>query len=411
MQATLLTITLILDAVTPAATAPRAYVVGAAPGRAPGDRALQVRRSTSVTLYAVVRLGRGWRARYYTDAPSVRLGGRRIPRRRIRPLKGLAGLRIRWLQVEPYPHHQKRPYPNPNDPTYANAVLYGKRHGRWLGLDRLEYHQTPIPRAHGTWLRVTRAAPSSKKAKGYGGLGTMRYRVQVTWAGGRASSPGASASGRGGIGRGVLRVSWREGDDLVGWLTSYYNVPYVFGSARVGGRHQTEEYQGADCADVIVGAARRAGARLGYTNASGLTRYARKVTPKLLMTKHGFTHAEGPRKGRRARLRFGTDVRRGDMVLIDYSGLGATGRSWDHVGVMSADRGRKGWLDPADRHIHTGNLYGVLIEPLSREGKAVVQFLRLRTRYRRAIARQQKRLQRARVRRAKRLAKRRAANR
>ncbi len=391
-------LTLILTSAAPAAPAPKAYVVAAAPGRAPSDGPLQVLQKTRVTLYAVVQLGRGWRARYYTDAPSLRLRGRRISSKRIRPLQRLARVRLRWSLVEPYQHHQHKPYPNKGNPAYSNSVLFGKRHGRWLGFDKLEYHETAIFGAGASKLVVKRATPTHKKVNVHGGLGTMRYRVQVTWKKGRASSPGATSTERGGISPRVLRVSWRAADDLVGWLTSYYNVPNVFGSAGAGGRHQTERYQGADCADIITGAARRAGAKLPYTHAAGLLRYARKVTPKLLLTKSGLVYAEGRRKGQRAHLRFGKQLRRGDLMLIDYVGWNGTGRGWDHVGVLSADRGKKGWLDPADRHIHMGYKWGLVSEPLSSEGKAVVLFLRLRKRYRRAMTNQAKRLRRARKR-------------
>jgi len=402
MHATLLVLSFIVQSATPGAPATRAYVVGAASGRAPGDRPLQVRRGSRVTLYAVVQIGRGWRARYYTDAPSLRLRGRRIPKKRLRPLAALRGAQTRWYLVEPRQHHLMSPSPNPGNPAYSNAVLFGKRHGRWLGFDVLEYHETLIASARGSRLHVKRATPTHKKVNVHGGLGTMRYRVQVTWTGGRANSPGATATRRGGISERVLRVSWREADDLVGWLTSYYNVPNVFGSAGAGSRHQTEQYQGADCADIIVGAARRGGAKLQYTHAAGLTRYARPVTPKLLLTNSGLFYTQGRQKGQRARLRFGKDVRRGDLMLIDYVGWNGTGRGWDHVGVLSADQGQKGWLDGADQHLHMGYKWGLVSAPLSSEGKAVVQFLRLRPGVRRSMARWRKRLLRAEKKRARR---------
>jgi hypothetical protein len=398
MHAMLLTVGLVLEFATPAAP-PVAIVVGAAPGRLPSDAPLHVRKGTRITLYPVVRMGRGWRARYYTDAPSLALAGRRIRRKRIRPLARLRSVRVRWYRVEPYQHHKKLKFPNRGNPAYSNAVLFGRHHGRWLGFDTLEYHETLLASARGSRWSLSQATPSHKKVNRHGGLGTMRYRVQVTWAqGGRAASPGAAATVRGGISERVMRVSWRAADDLVGWLTSYYNVPNVFGSAGPGARHQTERYQGADCADIIVGAARRAGAKLRYTHAAGLTRYARKVTPKLLLTRSGLVYAQGARKGQRARLRFGKEVRRGDLMLIDYVGFNATGRGWDHVGVVSADRGVKGWLDPADHHIHMGYKWGLMSEPLSAEGKAVVQFLRFGPRVQRAMARWRRRQIRARKR-------------
>ncbi len=127
------------------------------------------------------------------------------------------------------------------------------------------------------------------------------------------------------------------------------------------------------------------------------------------MTSAGLVYAQGSRKGRRARLRFGKDVRRGDLMLIDYVGFNHTGRGWDHVGVVSADRGVKGWLDPADHHIHMGYKWGLQSEPLSSEGRAIVLFLRFRPRVRRAMARREKRLRLATERRRRSYRRRRGA--
>jgi hypothetical protein len=51
--------------------------------------------------------------------------------------------------------------------------------------------------------------------------------------------------------------------------------------------HQTELFQGADCADVITGAARLGGARMAYTSVMGLRRYARPISPVLLLDEKG----------------------------------------------------------------------------------------------------------------------------
>ena len=75
---------------------------------------------------------------------------------------------------------------------------------------------------------VRKAVPTHPKVNVHGGLGTMRYKVVVRWSGGSAASPGANDNRRGGISGRVLRVSWREADDFVGYLTSYFNVPNVW---------------------------------------------------------------------------------------------------------------------------------------------------------------------------------------
>jgi hypothetical protein len=177
-------------------------------------------------------------------------------------------------------------------------------------------------------------------------------------------------------------------------------VPYVFGSAGKGRNHQTDRYQATDCADVLIGAARRAGARrLKYTSVSGLFRLTRKRTPKLLLNKRGLFYADGPRKGQPATLRFGSDVRRGDLMLIDYVGFTESPRSWDHVAVVTDDRGTKGRFDPRDPVLHMGYAWGLVKKPAHSESPSIVQFLRWRKWIQRAIGRQQQRLKRARLRR------------
>ncbi|MCC6746137.1 MAG: hypothetical protein IT371_00675 [Deltaproteobacteria bacterium] len=356
----------------------RAHLVATYAERPPGPGPVQARLGELVRLQLVLERGSGRQGRLYAAASRLRLvpGG---PLRRALPLEELGPLRISWYRVEPELHHLALRPPNEGNPAYSNSVLFGPRHGVWLGYDRLEYRRTLIAGARGAVLEVRRAAPSHAKLAAHGGLGTMRFQAVVLIAGSEVSSPGLEAQERGGLSPAVMRVSFRAGDDLPGHLTSYFNVPNVFGSAGVAAsKHQTELYQGADCADVIVGAARRAGARVPYTSALGLKAYSRPVTPRLLLKEDGLFLADGPRKGERVRLRFGEEVRPGDLMLIDYYGFNGSPRSWDHVGVLAEDRGRKGELDPEDQLLHMGYLHGLVKAALSTEGPAYVQFLRFR---------------------------------
>ena len=393
-----LLVAVVLVAMPPAAEAQggpsrTAFVVASAEGRRPSDAVVEARLGEAVTLYAVVREGRGRRTRYYTDAPQLRVGRRRVPARRIQPLSALGPAQVRWYQVEPRQHHVATPAPNDGNPAYSNCVLFGPRHGRWLGYDVLEYHETELTAARDAGqVTVRRASPTARRLAAREGLGTMRFKVAVGVGGAVHASPGAEAVGRSGIGREVFRVSFRRSDDLVGYLTSYFNVPNVFGSAGRTTVHQTELFQGADCADVIIGAARRAGARLEYTSVSGLFRYARPVTERILLDASGLVYADGDRVGQPVELVFGEDVRVGDVMLIDYVGFLASPRSWDHVAVVSGDRGRRGRFDPADPVLHMGYLWGLTEVPAGAEAPAYVQFLRWKPRVQRAFSRHQRSL-------------------
>jgi len=354
---------------------PRLHLVAGPAGSLLRGRAVNVRLGQPVRICAVLRKGR----RVFADVDgSVVLRGRR--QRRLRPTAELGPLRWRWWRVEPRPHHVETDPPNPGNPAYSNAVLFGPRHGAWLGYDKIEYQETEIPGAGESCITVDRTHPSHPKVDVNGGLGTMRYKATLDLGGSTLASPGMESLTRGGISPRVLRVTFRSGDGLTGYLRGYFNVPNVFGSAGAGRTHQAELYQGADCADVIIGAARELGARMRYTSAQGLARYARPTSARLLMTKEGIFELDDDGKpGKRVRLSFASDVEPGDIMLIDYVGFDGSPRSWDHVAVIDRDKGTvPGELDPQDPVLHMGYLYGLTEEPAATQAPAVIQLLRIK---------------------------------
>jgi hypothetical protein len=343
-------------------------------GDVASDGPVMARAGQTVILYAVVATGRGRQARYATTAPSLTLRGRRIPSARLAPPD--AKLKFAWWQVEPYPHHKNLPPPNAGNPAYSNAELFGPQHGRWLGYDTLEYHETPLLAETGPQLIVKRVSPTDPHVNVHAGLGTMRYKVVASDGAVSAASPGMEAKEGHGIARRVMRVSFRRGDDMPGRLTALFNVPNVFGSGGSGAQHQTDLFQGADCADVIIGALRAAGLRLAYTSVKGLLAHAHPVTPILVMDETGIREQQKGQVGAKVHLRFGVDVQPGDLMLIDYLGVAASPRTWDHVAVVSADAGVVGEFDPKDLVMHVGYLYGLTEEPAATQAPALVQFLR-----------------------------------
>ncbi|MCA9667691.1 MAG: hypothetical protein KC503_18960 [Myxococcales bacterium] len=389
----------------------RVAIVGSIAGAVPRARPVQALLGERVVLYAVVSRRERGRWRVYTDAPSsARLGWRRL--HRARPLSALSGLSLRWVRVEPQPHHVNTAPPNKGNKAYSNAVLFGRRHGQWIGFDTLEYFESAIAGANGGRLSLTRTRPTHKRVNVNGGLGTMRYRVYATLDGETVATPGAKPTMKRGVSTRVFRVSFRAADDFVGYLTGYFNVPNVFGSAPGKGRaHQTERYQGADCADVISGGARRAGAPVPYVSVAALRNYAYAVTGKLLLDSSGLwelVHDKRTGKvsrGKRVTLAWGSTrgaLRRGDIMLIDYVGFNGSPRAWDHVAVLRRDNGTtRGTFDAKDRILHMGYLFGLTDTTAGSEGPAVVKFLRFRARYQRAFTRNARRVKRARARRAK----------
>lgn len=277
---------------------------------------------------------------------TVRLG---VRSRRALP----EGTRVTWLRIVPRLRHTHTPPPNEGDPTFSNAVLTGPNHGKWLGFDTLEYQTTPLVadshvsidggevELRGTPIPARRGHVPTVSIDG---VGTMWIAARATLPDGRVySTLDGDDTDRLGLRRGrhaPMRVSFRSGDDFVGWLSAFFDVPFVFGSTP----QQVERFLGVDCADVMVAARRRQVRRdLDYTSVNGISELAREVSEVVLIGSDGIVrHPDGSE----ARLRYGEDIRVGDMVAIDYATAAeALPRPWDHIGALLEDSGPDGRPD------------------------------------------------------------------
>ena len=357
-------------------------IVGRAAPRAPWrDGPTEARLDGRPELMVVgVARERGRRV-YLVDpiAERVELGGRAVRAEERRPWP--AEVAARWSLVEPHAFRQPdRPSPvGTATAWHSNVSTEPRDFGRWLGYDEITYFETRLPgkaRGPASRRRAALVRPSNREEDVHGGLGTIRYKVEVTLPGGQVlATPGARAVDRYGILPSVHRVSVRRDDTILGHLTGYFLVPEVFGSAGPGRNHQTERFVGADCADVLTGAVRRAGyQKVWHTSASALGRYARVVAGPAVLDASG--RPDRPIRG----------VAAGDIVRIDYGGslTGATPRSWDHVGLLWRDRGDPdgparggpdGALDGFDLVVHMGHPR-LEVEPLSEQSPARVDVLR-----------------------------------
>lgn len=298
---------------------------------------------------------------------------------------GCEPLTVRWSRIEPRMAHKETPSPNPDVRVYSNAVIFGARHGKWLGYDALEYIETPIKDASAPSLIVRDARPAiaaAPRPSGHEDLGTLRVAATVRVGDTELATPNAALASRGQIPDRVFRYSFRSDDGFIGWLTSYYNVPYLFGSAGDGVQNQAERYIGADCADVLVAALRRAGLpRLRYTNVTGVIDSVgrRKVEADIRACPpplSACTHVAEPP------LRFGTDVNPGDIVAVNYIGDASIPRALDHILVLVQDSGPDGKPDgvlgPHDLVADTGDELGLKFARLADQGAIHVVFARPR---------------------------------
>lgn len=290
-------------------------------------------------------------------------------RGRLDPLP--SGASVHWRRVVPRTGHRDFPSPNPGLTSFSNAVLFGPRHGRWIGYDRLEYDTTPVA-SEGPTMTVRDAGPE------HGGAGSSWYAAEVALPDGRTlRTPDGGSVDTLGLSPTVLRVSFREGDGFLGWLSTYFHVTSVFGSnGGTDATHQTDRYTGADCADVMIGALRASGRRtVRYTSVAGIHEYAVARSGVLRVGSDGRVQgATGP-----VELRWGADVLPGDLLTIDYAedGGNALPRAWDHIGALVADRNRDGLLDGEDTLRHEASR-GLDDTPLRHAGAMRVMLWRWR---------------------------------
>jgi hypothetical protein len=289
---------------------------------------------------------------------------------------------VSWRRVEPRMQHQATPAPNANVALYANAVIFGPKHGTWIGFDHIEYFDSPIAGAGGWTLHVADAAPTETTARKRDAVllpfGTMRLAAAVAAGSQAAATPGAGDAPGGAIADSVFRYSFRRDDGFVGWLTSFFNVPYVFGSAGKGAKSQAERRVGADCADVLVAALRRTGVRnFEYSSVMYLIDHLPHASAPAEIAA---CPATGACAAATPPLHFGRDVRPGDFLALDYVGVSELPRPWDHIVAVVEDRGPNGAADgvlgPDDLVADSGDAAGLKFAPLREQGAVRVMVLR-----------------------------------
>ncbi len=167
--------------------------------------------------------------------------------------------------------------------------------------------------------------------------GSFWFHAEVASDGIIYRSPGIEDSYYRGISPKVFRMSVRSGQGYIGYLTSFFNVPGLFGSIN----YQSSNYIGVDCADVLMAALaawKKKPLKKNYNVAmlvTGLTKVAE------------FDLSDGKTA---KKLRWGTDVRPGDFIAVRYP----SHRQYAHIGALYSDANKNGLLDAADIIIHAG---------------------------------------------------------
>jgi hypothetical protein len=167
--------------------------------------------------------------------------------------------------------------------------------------------------------------------------GSFWFQVEVENRGRFTRSYGIEDNDKRGLNPKVFRVSRRDGKGYVGFLTTFFNVPGLFGSIP----YQSHNYIGVDCADVLV-AAYGKWKRVRFKKdqcVAGLVTGLPKVVK--------FKIRDGNPK---PRIRWGKRIRPGYLIAVRYPGA----RSYQHIGALAKDANKNGLLDGADLVLHAG---------------------------------------------------------
>jgi hypothetical protein len=273
----------------------------------------------------------------------------------IYPLKGqkislrvrkIPNSKVRWFRIRP---DTSPMYKNANHPWEKNPY-------KWIGLAKIKYHRQELVGLRGRlqiqpfdppdsvhW-RVTNRAPAGLITRVPGEVrpdmqpvGRFWFQVEVEHSGTFVRSYGIEDNDKRGLNPKVFRVSRRDGKGYLGFLTSFFNVPGLFGSIP----YQSHNYIGVDCADVLVAAyCKWKNTRIKKDQCvAGLI----KGLPKVLESD---LHDGNPAR----RIRWGTDVRAGYLVAVRYFGA----KSYQHIGALAKDSNSNGLLDGEDLVLHAG---------------------------------------------------------
>ena len=282
-------------------------------------------------------------------------GGRLVKSTAIYPLKGrkvvlkvdrILGGEIRWHQIIP---DTSKIYKNANLPWEKDAY-------KWVGLAKIDYYRKELTGFRGRW----RIEPFDKendtsvrdgKSSSFGSLwnkaanskfyhkdvGSFWFQAEVKKEGVIYRSAGIEDSDKKGLSPKVFRVSIRDGEGYIGYLTSFFNVPALFGSVT----YQSDNYIGVDCADVLVAAYgkwKNKPIEKNYNVAMLVSQW-----PKV----QEFDLSEGTAD---KQLKWGRDVRPGHFIAVRYRG----GKQYQHIGALFSDANQNGVLDGGDLVIHAG---------------------------------------------------------
>jgi len=277
-------------------------------------------------LYLVLKAKEKGKTIYFSEISDFVLDSKKIHNSKISKwdTKKHGDLSVGWFKVEP-----------------AQRCLDNTNNGwHW---EKVKYKETPFKKD--AWVIEADVDPTFLVPQK--GKGTMRFKAKISYNSKMVSSPGAESYGKTGIKENVPRISVRgnTGIPIVDWGYSFMNQPYIWGSESPTGKdenHQSERYIGADCADLVVAAARKAGHKIKYGGSHNLSpNDARRDTEFISREPVLYTDGVYRKNGKPVKINQ-ENVKIGDIVLYNR-----------HVGILTKDLSPVGILSSKDLVLHT----------------------------------------------------------
>ena len=168
-------------------------------------------------------------------------------------------------------------------------------------------------------------------------LGSFWFQVEVEKDENIYKTPGIEQKNERGLSPSVFRLSVRLNDSYLGHLTSFFNVPGLFGSIP----YQSYNYIGADCADVLMTAYniwKNKNDKKDY-NVQMLVNTFEKAASVVI--KNGV-----PQKA----IHWGKTIKPGYLIAVKYENK----KRYQHIGALFKDRDNDGILSAEDLILHAG---------------------------------------------------------
>jgi len=240
---------------------------------------------------------------------------------------------IKWYQIIP---DTSKFYKNANHPWEPNAY-------KWTGYGKIDYKRVEI-KAFGDKKEVllTREILEKNRLENnryYNSkLGSFWFEAVATLNNGKVvKSKGIKDVGRKGLSPKVLRVSYMQDESYIGYLTTFFNVPGIFGSMP----YQSRNYIGVDCADVLIATSKV------MNKAKNEKNYNVMMLVDKFKTKKKFQIINGEPQ---EKLRWGKAFKQGDFIAVKYRPNGR----YAHIGMLYSDENNNGVLDTEDSIINAG---------------------------------------------------------